>query len=99
MAVDHVHALAVAADEPAAVHLHFGSFADQPELDRVPEQTPELLQHFRIFNRRTDATVVLQKIREHPMSMHWHMPEDIVKNVGLWRVLDRLSAAEPSRCW
>ena len=53
MAVDHILALAVRADEAAAVDLDLAALANDAELDRVPEEAAELFKHRRIV--RCDA--------------------------------------------
>ena len=63
-ALDDVHAFAVRADEAAAVDLDFVVLADKAELDRVPEQAAEFLQHFLIVDGRADAAVVLEEIAQ-----------------------------------
>src|ERR1700680_5047149 len=42
---------------------------------------------------------MLQKIGEHAMGVHGHMPENVVKNVGLGNVFKRIAAAQPCRSW
>src|SRR5215469_15666558 len=94
---DHVGAFAVRADHAAAVDLDLSVFADQPEFDGIPEKAAEPLQRVFVLDLRTEASVVLQEIGENGMRVHRHVPEDIVENIRLGRVFERIAAAKPGR--
>src|SRR5579862_2940496 len=45
-----IHALAMRADQAASIYLDFVVMAEETELDRIPEQAPQLLQHALVIN-------------------------------------------------
>src|SRR5579863_3901878 len=95
MSFDNVQALAVRTDESAAVDLDFVVLADQAELHGVPEEAAELFEYRFIFDGGTDAAVTLEKVGKDFVCVHGYVAEDVMEDVRLRRVFERLAAAQP----
>src|SRR6266567_7306228 len=96
-AVDDVLALAVRADDAATVDLDFSPLPDEPELNCIPEEAAQFLKNIGVGGGGADAAVTLQEVGEDFVRVHGHVAEDIVKDIGLGRVFERVAAAQPSR--
>src|SRR5579862_38870 len=90
--LEHITAFALRTDHAAAVHFQPPIFSNQAKFHRVPEKPSQAFQGFLVLNPRANAAVVLQEIREHSMRVHRNMAEDIVKNIGLRSVFERVAA-------
>src|SRR5580698_4722301 len=97
MSLDDIHALAVRTDQAAAVDLDFVILANQAELHGIPEQATKLLQYRGIVDGCANAAVTLEEIGKDFMRVHRDVAEDVVEDVGLGRVFERLAAAQPGR--
>src|SRR5277367_871458 len=87
-------------NQPAAVKLDRPLLPDHSKLNREPEESPHAFKLVLVMHQPSAYTpVLLQKIGKHRMRMHRHMPKDVMKNVRLRRVFQRLALAKPGRRW
>ena len=93
--IEHVRTFAVGTDKPAAVDLHAALLADEAEFDRIPEDAADEFENGLVANTRAELPIVRQKIREDRVGMHGHMAEDIVKDIRLRGVFERVAPAQP----
>src|SRR5271163_4703943 len=82
-------------DQPAPIKLDSARLADYAKLYGEPEQPPHPLQRVFVAKPGADLAVLLEKVSENRMSMHGHVAEDVVEDVGLGGVFERLAAAQP----
>jgi hypothetical protein len=68
---------------------------DYAKFDRKPEQPAHPLQGDFVGQRRTDSPVMLQKIGKDRMGMHGYVTKDIMEDIGLGNVSERLPATQP----
>ncbi len=87
---ERVLALARAGDEAAAVEPVAPALADEPELNREPEESREALGVVRVVRGERCLAVRLQEVGEHRVRVERHVPEDVVEDVRLRQVVDRL---------
>ena len=88
-------------DQSAAVELDLAVLTDDAELDGEPEEASHALQLVlrraagAIGKAGADLAVVLQEVGEDRMGVHGHVPEDVMEDVGLGGVFERVAAAQP----
>jgi len=81
-------------DQARSVELDFAVLADHAELHREPEEPSHAVQIFLAGEAGADLPVALQGSRRIQVCVHRHMTEDIMKDVRLRCVLERLAGAQ-----
>src|SRR3981081_2580223 len=96
--LNNVCAFPVRANNSAAVHLNLSVLANQPKLNRVPKQPAQALQNVRSLFFCAHAAIVLQEVCKSRMRMHRDVAENVMKNVRLRNVFQRIAATQPRGC-
>ena len=81
-------------DQPRAVELDLSVLADHPKFHREPEEPGHAVQVLLAGETGADLPIALQKVGKDRMRVHGHVAEDIVEDVRLRRVFERLAGAQ-----
>src|SRR5713226_2106879 len=83
------------ADDAAAVNLNLSILANQPKLNRVPKQPAQPFQGVGVLYFRAHAAIVLKEVCKYRVRVHGDVPKDVMENVRLRNVSERIAAAKP----
>src|SRR5438270_8168735 len=86
------------ADQSASVDFDVAVLTNESELDGEPEEAGDALACILGIDLRCEAPEALQKIREDGVGVHRDVSEDVVKDVGCWRVLELACFAQTRDC-
>src|ERR1700738_3867131 len=96
--LNNVCAFPVRANNPAAVYLNLSILANQSKFNRVPKQPAQALQNVRILYFCAHASIVLKEIRKYRVRVHRNVAENVMENVRLRNVFQRIAATQPRGC-
>ena len=69
-------------------------FADESELYRIPVETGQIVQLPAFHRAQPALTIGFHELCEHRVGKHWHMAENVMKNVRLLKVFKLLFRAD-----